>query len=251
MPTTIQLPTAGGSTAPARRRHTTRFAVAAGAVLVFGVSALVIGNQAMINKDQTQFTTDGVRELVINHDAGDVTLVAGSTAGQVRVTTSRNWSWQRPLSTHTAKEGVLTLIAGSARFLQLGTSDVDQEVTVPPGVTVRVDVSAGNIRATGLHAPHFEVKTESGSIDAIDLDVAAFSATTSSGSIQASLSGATERVNARTSAGNVELTVPDAAYNVDADTSSGTVRIQVTDEPDATRLISAHTSSGDVTIRHR
>jgi DUF4097 and DUF4098 domain-containing protein YvlB len=251
MPTTIQLPAADGSTAPARRRHTTRYAVAAGAVLVFGVSALTIANQAMTKHEQTQFTTDGVRELVINQDAGDITLVAGSTAGQVRVTTSRSWSWQQPPSTHTVKDGALTLTGESSRFLQLGTSHADQEVTVPPGVTVRVDVSAGNIRATGLDAPHFEVKTVSGSIDAIDLDVTAFSATTSSGSIQASLYGATERINARTSAGSVELTVPDAAYDVDADTSSGAVRIQVTDEPDAARLISAHTSSGDVTVRHR
>lgn len=252
MPTTIQLPAADGSTTPARPRHTTRYAIAAGAVLVFGVSALTIANQAMTKQDdQTQFTTDGVRELVINQDAGDITLVAGSIAGQVRVTTTRSWSWQQPPFTHTVKDGVLTLTGESPPFPRLGNSDVDQEVTVPPGVTVRVDVSAGNVRATGLDAPHFEVKTESGSIDATDLDVTAFSATTSSGSIRASLYGATERVNARTSAGSVELTVPDATYTVDANTSSGQVRIQVTDAPDAARLISAHTSSGDVTIRHR
>ena len=250
MPTTIQLPAAGGSPTPVRR-HGIRNVVAGGAVIVAAVTALIIGNQAMITKDQTQFTADGVHQLVINQDAGDITLVAGSTAGQVRVTTSRSSSWQQPTSTHTVQDGVLTLTGNSSRFLQLGTSQADQEVTVPPGVTVRVDVSAGNIRATDLDAPHFEVNTESGSIDVTDLDVTAFSATTSSGSIQASLFGATERINARTSAGSVELTVPDAAYKVDADTSSGAVRIQVADEPDAARLISAHTSSGDVTVRHR
>jgi DUF4097 and DUF4098 domain-containing protein YvlB len=252
MPTTIQLPAAGGSTAPAPRRHTTRYAVAVGAVLLFGVSTLAIANEAMTKQaDQTQFTTDGVRELVITQDAGDVTLFAGSTAGQVRVTTSRIWSWQQPPSTHTVKDGVLTLTGESPPFPGLGTSDVNQEVTIPPGVTIRVDVSAGKVRATGLDAPRFEVKTSSGSIEATNMNVTAFSATTSSGSIQASLYGATERVNARTSSGSVDLTVPDATYNVDADTSSGQVRIQVTDEPDAARLISAHTSSGDVTIRHR
>jgi DUF4097 and DUF4098 domain-containing protein YvlB len=250
MPTTIQLPAAAGSPAPVRR-SLIRNVVVAGAIVVVAVTALVIGDQAMIKTDQTQFTADGVRELVINQDAGDITLVAGSTAGQVRVTTARSWSWQQPPSTHTVKDGVLTLTGESSRFLQLGTSHADQEVTIPPGVTVRVDVSAGNIRATDLDAPHFEVNTESGSIDVTNLDVTAFSATTSSGSIQASLFGATERINARTSAGNVELTVPDAVYNVDADTSSGAVRIQVTDQPDAARLISAHTSSGDVTIRER
>ena len=42
-----------------------------------------------------------------------------------------------------------------------------------------------------------------------------------------------------------------ATYNVDADTASKTVRVQVPDQPDAARLISANTSSGDVTIRDR
>jgi DUF4097 and DUF4098 domain-containing protein YvlB len=252
MPTTIQLPTTAGPESPApRRRHRTRNVVIAGAVVVVAVAALIIGDQAMIKNDQSQFTGDGVRELVINQDAGDITLVAGSTAGQVRVATARRWSWQQPPSAHTLKDGVLTLTGQSTRFLQLGTSQADQQVMVPPGVTVRVDVNAGTIRATDLDAPHFEVKTESGSVEATDLDVTTFSATTSSGSIQASLSGATQRINARSSAGNVELIVPDAVYTVDADTSSGAVRIQVTDEPGAARLISAHTSSGDVTIRER
>jgi Putative adhesin len=252
MPTTIQLPATGGSTVPPRRRRVTRYAVVVGAVLVLGVSALTIANQALTkHDDQTQFTADGVRELVINQDAGDITLLAGSTAGQVRVITSRSWSWQQPRSTHTVKDGILTLTGESPSFPRLGTSDVDQEVTVPHGVTVRVDVNAGNIHATGLDAPDFQVKTDSGNIDATDLDVTFFAATTSSGNIHASLYGATERVKARTSAGSVELTVPDATYNVDADTSSGQVRIQVTDEPNAPRLISAHTSSGDVSIRGR
>ena len=95
MPTTIQLPTAAGSPAPLRRRAI-RNVVVAGAIVVVAVTALVIGNQAMIKTNHTQFTADDVRELVINQDAGDITLVAGSTAGQVRITTSRSWSCSNP-----------------------------------------------------------------------------------------------------------------------------------------------------------
>jgi hypothetical protein len=249
MPTTIQLP-AGSPPVSTRRRRVTRYVVVAGAVLVLGISALVIGNQVMTRSDQTQFTADGIRELVINQDYGDITLVAGSAVGQVRVTTTRTWSWRPPPATHAVEDGVLTLSGVSSRFLQLGTSDVDQVVTVPPGITIRAEVSAGNIHASGVTAPHFEVKTVSGDIDATDLDVAIFSAAATSGDVRATLVGATDRVNARTISGSVDLTVPDAVYNVDADTVSGQVRIELATAPAAPRLISAHTTSGDVAIRH-
>jgi hypothetical protein len=250
MPTTIQLPARESSTAPKRRRRPIRYAAIAGVSLVLGVSALAIASETMIKKDQTQFTADGIRELVINHDVGDITLVAGTTPGQVRVTTSRTWSWQPPPATHTVKGAVLTLAGESSRFLRLGSSDIDQVIMVPPGITIRAEVSSGNIQATGLDSPHFEVKTVSGGIDVTDLNATLFSATAASGDITASLLGATERVNAHTVSGSVDLTVPDASYDVDADTLSGKVRLEVADDPGAARLISAHTTSGDVTIRH-
>jgi DUF4097 and DUF4098 domain-containing protein YvlB len=250
MPTTIQLP-AGPSTVPAPRRRITRYAVVAGAVLILGVPALIVANSVMTKHDQTHFIAEGVRVLVIEQDAGDITLVQEPTAGQVSVTTTRNWSWQQPLSAHTVTDGVLRLTGNSPSFPGLGTSDINQEVSVPRGVTIQIGVSAGNIRATDIDAPQFEVKTDSGSIDATNINATSFSAITSSGNVQASLYGAVDRVNARTSSGSVELSVPNAAYNVDADTSSGHVRIEVTDDPNAARLISAHTSSGDVTIHGR
>ena len=115
-------------------------------------------------------------------------------------------------------------------------------------ITVRVDASSGNINAAGLNLSSFGAHVDSGSIDASDLAVTAFSATTSSGSVRPTLSRAPERATAETSSGSIQLTVPDMPYHVDAGTSAGQVRIDVRDDPSASRSISAHTSSGDVTV---
>lgn len=66
---------------PGRHRRLRAYAVGAGAVAVLGVCALAVAGQAMTQQDQT-FAADGVRELVIDQDSGNVSLVAGSTAGQ-------------------------------------------------------------------------------------------------------------------------------------------------------------------------
>ena len=47
------------------------------------------------------------------------------------------------------------------------------------------------------------------------------------------------------------LTVPDAIYEVDAGTSAGQVRIEVPQDPDASRHLYLHSSSGDVTVTRR
>jgi hypothetical protein len=250
MPTTVELPTDNASRArPPRRRRRTPYVLAA--VVVGGglvVSGLTAASHAMTQHDRTTFAADGVRELVIHQDSGNVTLLRDPTAGHLQVTTSRTWSWQQPASAHTVKDGVLTLTADCADFPGLGACGVDQRVTVPSDLTVRIDVSAGNIDAVGLNLSSFGAHVDSGSIDATDMNVTAFSAETSSGSVHATLSRAPEQATAETSSGNIHLTVPDLPYHVDAGTSAGQVRIDVRDDPSASRSITAHTSSGNVTI---
>jgi DUF4097 and DUF4098 domain-containing protein YvlB len=85
-------------------------------------------------------------------------------------------------------------------------------------------------------------------IDATNMGVTAFSATTSSGSIYATLSRAPEQAATETSSGDLHLTVLDLPYHIHAGTSAGQVRIDVRDDPSASRPITAHTSSGNVTI---
>jgi hypothetical protein len=250
MPTTVDLSTENTSrTRSGRRQRRTPYVVAAVAVGgVLAVSGLAAVSSAMTQHDHATFAADGIRELVIQQDSGNVTLVTDPTAGHLQVTTSRNWSWQQPASAHTVKDGVLTLTGTCPDFPGLGACGVDQRVTVPSDVKVQVEVSTGNIDGAGLKLSSFGAHSDSGSIDATNLDVTAFSATTSSGSIHATLSRAPEQATAETSSGSIHLTVPDMPYQVHAGTSAGQVRIDVRDDATASRSITAHTSSGDVTI---
>jgi hypothetical protein len=250
MPTTVDLSPENTSRArPGRGRRRTPYVVAAVAVGgILAVSGLTAVSSAMTQHDRTTFTADGIRELVIHQDSGNVTLVTDPTAGHLQVTTSRNWSWQQPASAHTVQDGVLTLTSTCPDFPGLGACGVDQRVTVPSDVKVQVEASTGNIDGARLNLSSFGAHTDSGSIDVTNMAVAAFSATTSSGSIHATLSRAPEQATAETSSGNIHLTVPDMPYQVHAGTSSGQVRIDVRDDPSASRSITAHTSSGDVTI---
>jgi hypothetical protein len=250
MPTTVDLSTENTpGTRSGRRRPRTSYVVAAVAVGgVLAVSGLTAVSSVMTQHDRTTFAADGIRELVIHQDSGNVTLVTDPTAGHLRVTTSRTWSWQQPASAHTVQDGVLTLTGTCPDFPGLGACGVDQRVTVPSDVKVQVEVSAGNIDGAGLELSSFGAHTDSGSIDATNMAVATFSATTSSGGVHATLSRAPEQATAETSSGNIHLTVPDMPYHVQAGTSAGQVRIDVRDDPSASRSITAHTSSGNVTI---
>ena len=81
MPTTIELPPETSPQTTRRRRRGRTALLAAGVTagaLALVVSALTVANHTMAEHDKHSFTADGVRELVINQDAGDVTLVAGS-----------------------------------------------------------------------------------------------------------------------------------------------------------------------------
>ena len=251
MPTTIQLPTPTPVQHCRRRAHrTTAVAIGALGVLALAGGGLAIADSALSQHDESSFTAAGIRELVVDLDAGDVTLVPGASEGRVAVDTSREWAWSKPAFRHSVEEGVLTL-SGDCPNLGFGTCRVDQRVTVPAGVDVRVSISSGDIQATGLKLAQLDVLTDSGDISARDVDARRVRAETSSGDVEASLAETPERVNAETSSGNVTLTVPNGAYNVDAETSAGQVRVNVDDNPTATRRLSAHSSSGDVTIDHR
>jgi hypothetical protein len=250
MPTNTQTPPQDTATAPKRRRRLAGVMLAAAGLLLL---AGTVTGHAMAKNDETGFTSESVRAVVVDQDAGDVTLVPGDSPGQVHVTTSRTWGWQRPTSEHTVEDGTLTIAADCPAFLNLGPCDVDQRITVPAGITVEIALSAGSITAAAdVDVATLDVRTSAGTIVGDDVKVPDFSAVTNSGDVRASFAGpAPERVTARSSSGDVELTVPETVYRVDADTSSGDVRVGLTNDPQAARRISAHTSSGDVTVEHR
>jgi hypothetical protein len=251
MPTTIQLPAPAPVQHPRRQaQRAVAVAVGAAGLLALAGGGLAVANNAMSQHDQRSFTAIGIRDIRINVDAGDLTLLHGPAGGKVAVDTSSDWAWSQPDARHTVQKGVLTL-SGTCPHFGVGTCRVNHRVTVPAGVDVRVSISSGDISATGLDLARLDVVTDSGNISVRDIDARRVHAETSSGDVAASLTRSPEQVSAKTSSGNVTLTVPDGPYNVDAGTSAGQVRINVDDNPSAARRLAAHSSSGDVTVSHR
>jgi DUF4097 and DUF4098 domain-containing protein YvlB len=58
-------------------------------------------------------------------------------------------------------------------------------------------------------------------------------------------------VEAESTAGNVTVLVPvGPVYRVDAGTTVGRVDVRVADDPGADAVITAHSTTGDVTVAH-
>ena len=252
MPTTIELPP---KTAAPRERSRRRRALLIGlgvlGALAVAMGSLTIANQVMEQHDRRSFTATEVRALVVEVDSGNVTLVpATGDEGQVDVDTTMEWASSRPSSDHVTDDGVLTITA-DCPAVGFGNCGVDHRIGVPAGIDVDVTLSSGNVTVKGLDLADIDISTDSGDISATDVSVSEFSGTTSSGHVTATFVDAPEQVTADSSSGNINVTVPDDGYDVEADTASGDVRVDVNDDPDATRQISANTSSGDVTIERR
>src|SRR3954454_18653601 len=110
MPTTIQLPTPGPVQHP-RRQAQRAVAVAAGAagLLALAGGGLAVANNAMSQHDQRSFTAIGIRDIRINVDAGDLTLLHGPARRKAAVDPPSDLAGNQPGPRHTVKKGVLTL----------------------------------------------------------------------------------------------------------------------------------------------
>jgi hypothetical protein len=108
----------------------------------------------------------------------------------------------------------------------------EEHLTVPPGVPVRVRTGVGDVTATDLEVPRFDVQAGASTVTASFVrppdDV---------------------RIEAGT-AGDVELRVPDVGYRVDVD-SVGTERVDVAEDPAATRSLSVRAGVGNISVTPR
>jgi hypothetical protein len=231
---TISPPRTDTQDGPRRGR---RWPLLAGLVLVaVALAGAAAALHSVGGRDETtSFTATGVRELVVHHRAGRISLVP-SPDGSVRVTTTRRWSLWAPRTGHAQAGGVLTLSGSCPPLGSLGITRcaVDEQVTVPAGLRVRVTTSTGDLVGT-------------------DLAVSSLDARVSRGSITASFTRPPDRVLALLDAGSVRLTVPATTYAVDATVpaQAGDLNVQVPTDPAAPRQISAHLSRGDIQILRR
>jgi Putative adhesin len=206
------------------------------ALLIIGAAAVVVGVGAaaavMINRTQ-QITTDsfaGVSSVVVEIDNGSIAM---SPAGDDKVgvrTTLNGFSGGLPVAGNHLENGLLTIT--SACPPNSMNCYVEDELTIPAGLPVKV-------------------RTTTGTVDATDLDVSEFDIQTRTGAVTGSFARPPDRVAIAVATGSVELTMPAGSYRFDASTTTGSVRTDVQNDPAAQRTLQLSTGTGDITVTAR
>ncbi len=241
-----------------RARHPWRWFAVASGFIVFG--CILFASVGPTTTDTHHQAFDGaVNQLIVDVD-GDVAITAGDTTN---VTVVREWALYGAPTTDLAMEsGVLSVTGVCPAFAAQCTTNVT--ATVAPDAEVVVKTSGGAIAVSGSGGG-VDLSSSGGQVEVNDVYGPArlitsagsirgsllggdVDAKTSAGNIDLTVSGSFERLSAITSAGSVDLTVPDYVYLVDADTSAGQVHSDVRTDPNASKLITARSSAGDVTV---
>lgn len=218
------------------------------AVLLAGCSVDVsiggepVGDQS-VTTDSTTTDWPAVTRLVVDSDAGDVTVGPGPAA-QV-VATSR-YGGAAPQVDQAVESGVLTVTvrcpAGS------DPCSTDLAITVPAATTGQVDVGAGEVAVADLTGDQ-DLESGAGDVRGTGLGAAVVTARTGAGDVELRHAVAPQRVDAQAGAGNVTVTVPAAeVYRVAADSGVGEVTVEVADDPGASRTVIARSGAGDVAV---
>lgn len=198
-----------------------------------------------------------IDSVVVEDVNGRVSFEAGTST---EVTVTREWLFSgTPEVEMVAENHTLRISADCGAFCRIhvtGVASATAELVVHTEAGdvvarhfeggVDLNTSAGNVTVSSISGPAV-LRTEAGSIrgDLSDGDV---DAQTSAGGIDLEVRGEFSRLSAVTAAGSVRLTVPDGVYRIDADSSAGSTDVNVADDPDADRVIIAHSDAGNVTV---
>ena len=268
MATTETQPTAPYRTpAPVRHALYALFGLI-GMVLVV-VSAISLLDLAARNTTVDVRTYRGVDALVID-DASDVRLTSAPAGEELRVRARVTEGLGTPDRDVEQRDGALMLSSSCGFFF--GNCEVEYDIAVPAGTSVRVDAtsgdvhaeeltstvpvelesSAGDVTAVDVSTPELRLSSSAGDVEARGVRAERVSAESSAGDVVLSLRTAPERVDADSSAGDVEIVLPDEVYRVDASTSAGEVDTSdVRNDPTSRRVVNAESSAGDVRIEAR
>jgi Putative adhesin len=213
---------------------------------------------------------DGVRSLVIE-DASDVRLTGAPARAPLEVVTRATEGLRTPeRSVERGPGGELSLGSSCPGFFG-GQCSVDYTISVPAGTVVRaeadagdivaerlttteplmLDSSAGDVEAIDVTAPSIELSSSAGDVEGRGLSAERIDLHSSAGDVEASLDTPAQRLIAESSAGDVELLVPDVVYDLSASSSAGDVDARVASDPDSRRVLTAHSSAGDVSVAVR
>ncbi|MGZ0148231.1 DUF4097 family beta strand repeat-containing protein [Kribbella sp. WER1] len=244
-----------------------RYGIAISVALILGgaywaLTGLTEGTQT----GQSSYAVQG-DELTVKSASAQVEVRPGDgTQVQVERQFERNVFGSDPKDSY--KDGRLELDSGGCGFLSFSCK-TSYVLTVPRNVKLTLEGSSGRVTVSGLEAGAdvktssgnievhdvngpLDLRSSSGNVDADGLTSTAVSAHSSSGNMTLDFAAVPQSIEAKASSGDVSIELPpgDTAYKLDTETSSGDRAANVKSDPNATRTITARTSSGDVSIEY-
>jgi hypothetical protein len=245
--------------------------VSIGLILAGVLAAVGVGTRSLRGTESVRSSYEGVRELRVTAESGDVVVTAGvGPTVAVALTTDR--SFQKP-EISAERDGDVLVVAGRCPggfdWLSFGRCRADFEITAPAGTRLVLESSAGELAASGMradaslrsragdvevadHQGSLSLETSAGEVVANDVQAERIEARSQAGDVLILTRTPSEQLTARTGAGDVDITVPDAAYAVETDTSAGSVDASdLRTDPRAPYRIEASTSAGDITLSAR
>ncbi|HMA46688.1 MAG TPA: DUF4097 family beta strand repeat-containing protein, partial [Frankiaceae bacterium] len=215
-----------GAPAPGRRRPQVPRRVQVGLlVLAVLAAAVALAGQIVRRTDRTTRAFPAVRAVELDSDAGDVAVVA-TARRDVRVTTTRVWSFRMPVERMRVEGDVLRLTGSCPGGLGAGRCAVAWQVQVPPGVALRVHTGGGDLTVRGVGGP-LVLATDAGRVEVVDVAARRVELSSGAGDVRVATRRAPGRLVAQSRAGDIRLTLPDTVYRVDAHTDRGTARVAV------------------------
>ncbi|WP_274915862.1 DUF4097 family beta strand repeat-containing protein [Streptomyces sp. WZ-12] len=212
-------------------------------LLTTGCSLVVGGPQ---KSDQRTYGVDGtVRSLSATTHGGDIEIVPVDAGGTVKVTEKLKYDDAKPETSHTLKDGRLTLTSEDCSYGH--RCEVGYRVLLPRDASVDLHTSGGNVTVRGAGGGITAV-TSGGDVTVEDTTARTAKLKTSGGNVEATLGAVPDEVSAHTSGGDVTVRVPKGSYAVDAGTSGGSRKVTVATDEGSAHKISARSSGGDVSV---
>ncbi|SCE66096.1 Putative adhesin [Micromonospora haikouensis] len=269
-------------TAHATRPARATCGVPARAVAVGAVAALILlagcDNLSLRRLDFDDVESTRIARVTVLPGSGDVTVVGGGPAGQVRIKRVLRYHGDQPEARYEIRgdELVLDTDCGSR-------CTISYEVNAPEGVAVSGATGSGNVTLSRvgevdfrLDSGNLEITRATGAVRAeassgnVEVDDVRGPATlrTSSGDVTGSrLGGQVDAeaesgdvtvelavpasVRAHAASGDVQLVVPAGRYRVRSDVDSDDAELGIVDDPGASLLLDVAADSGNLTVTAR
>jgi hypothetical protein len=255
------------------RTGRTVWIVLASVATVLALAWGLIGVLDLMARSQTsygdRFPAAGVSVVEVDVPSGRVTVAVTGGSEITADIVARRGLFANDV-TRVVEDGRLVINSDCSGPLAFGWCSTDVTLRVPSGVSVVAHSSHGEIEVVGLtggvtatsssgdilvrqSAGPMLLRTSHGDIEATELAGGDVDANTSSGHIRLALVVPAETLRLRSSHGDIDVTVPDTddEYRLELSSSHGDVDGKVNNNPTSDRTITAHTSSGHVTVSYQ